>query len=111
MSNNEERTLAEERAVRYVLSATDRVWETLGPDGITYDFNTNTLRMDEAGRRLCSARMAAVDNAIAAKYAYFISVKDYEAIGRIVVDQFDGKLGHRFKEAEENLSAAMEGEE
>lgn len=111
MSDNDKRTLAEEIAVRYVLTNSDLVWEAMGPDGITYDFNTNILRMDEKERELCSSKMVAKDNAIAATYAYFVSVKDYEAIGRMVVDQFDGYLSHQFKEAEENLSLAMEGEE
>lgn len=108
MSDNDERTPAEEAAVRHVLSDRDLVWEAIGPDGITYDFNTNTLRMDDLGRISCQTRMASVDDAIAAKLAYLISVNDYEAIGELVCDQVNGYLGHRFTEVAEEVAALME---
>jgi len=103
MADNNGRTKEQEMAVIYVLSDAGLVWDILGVEGVSYKFDTCTLRMDERGRKLCQMRMGAADSAIASKYAQLISVNDYEAIGRMVVDQFEGKLGAEFKEVEERL--------
>lgn len=108
MNNSDERSLAEEMAVRVVLADTDLVFEALSVGGITYDFPTRMLRMSPAERKDCSERMGSTDRAIADQYAYHISVNDYEAIGRMVVDQVNGYLGHRFEEVAEQITADME---
>lgn len=104
MNNDNKRTSANETAVISVLSDHDLLWEATGPDGITYDFDTRLLRMNEERRDLTRSKMAAHDNAISSQLAYLISQNDYEAIGRMVVGQVDDYLSYKIQEAEDIFS-------
>lgn len=92
----EQRSAIEAEVMQDILSDPELVWETLGPDGITYPgLNTNTLRMDKGQREHCHLKMRAIDDSIAIHLGMLIVLKDYEAIGRIMVLQAEACLADR----------------
>jgi len=82
---------SEERraALADILSDADQVWESIGPDGIKYNFNTNMLRMDEAQRQTASLMMGVVDRKVARTIAAAIVDRNSQALGALIINQVE----------------------
>lgn len=105
MQENED--ILKQQALRSILSNATILWESIGPDGITYNFNTNTLRMKPEDARKARLKMAVVDDSVA--YALARCIPRGEAgdatLGRILRKQVEKYQEKNINDYIKNLEA------